>query len=270
MVASPTLYAGQELCARLSADENNPSPIDARLFIKAYGQDDELFMTYSPKETLEAGAAQKMAWAVDVPTGCPIAWVGLELTSETGADGVVYLDWLDWSGAPTTTFGPPDHEGLRWIDAWAQACNDVQTQREHTYRLIQNEGEGMLIQGSREWHNYTVSARLTPHLAQSCGIAAYVQGLRRYYALKLTNDGKVQLVRELDGTHVLAEEEYDWELYETYELEVEIAGNLLTGRVNGERVVQAEETHMLHGGGIALLIEEGRLGCDDIRIRPTA
>jgi ADP-ribosylglycohydrolase len=270
MVASPTLYAGQELRTRLSADQTNSLPIDARLFVKAYGKDDEPFMTCSPKETLEAGAAQEIVWTVQVPTACPIAWVGLELTSENRADGVVYLDWLDWSGAPTVTFDPPGHEGTRWIDAWAQACSDVQTRREHTYRLIQNEGEGMLIQGTREWHNYTVSARLTPHLAASCGIAAYVQGLKRYYALKLTRGGKVQLVRELDGTHVLEEEDHAWELYETYELELEIAGNLLTGRVNGKQVVQAEEREILDGGGIALLIEEGRLGCDEVRIRPTA
>ncbi|MEA3408656.1 MAG: ADP-ribosylglycohydrolase family protein [Chloroflexota bacterium] len=270
MVASPTLYAGQELRARLSADEGNTSPVDARLFVKAYGQDDALFMTYSPRATLEADAAQEMVWTVDVPTGCPIAWVGLELASETRADGVVYLDWLDWSGVPTTTFGPPECGGTRWIEAWAQACSDVQAQRKHTYRLIQNEGSGMLIQGTREWHDYAFSARLTPHLAESCGIAAYVQGLKRYYALKLAKDGKVQLVRELDGTRVLSEKEYAWELYETYELELEIAGNLLTGRVNGERVVQVEEREMLGGGGIALLVEEGRLGCDEVRIRPTA
>lgn len=270
MVASPTLYPGQELRARLSADEGNPSSIDARLFVKAHGQDDELFVIHGPKTTLQAGSAQEMVWTVDVPTGCPIAWVGLELASETRNDGVVYLDWLDWSGAPTTTFGPPDHEGTRWIEAWAQACSDVQTQREHTYRLIQNEGTGMLLQGTRGWREYILSAKLTPHLAESCGIAAYVQGLKRYYALKLARDGKVQLVRELDGTHILAEENYAWELYETYELELEIVGNLLMGRVNGEQIVRAEETEILDGGGIALLIEEGRLGCDEVKIRPTA
>lgn len=269
MVASPTLYPGQELRARLSADEGNSLPIEARLFVKAYGQDDELFMAYSPKEILEAGAAQEMAWTVDVPTGCPIAWVGLELASKARTNGIVYLDWLDWSGAPTTTFGPPDQEGTRWIEAWAQACSDVQTQREHTYRLIQNQGAGMLIQGTRAWRNYIVSARLTPHMGESCGIAAYVQGLKRYYALKLARGGKVQLVREVDGTHILAEKEFSWELYQTYELELEIAGNHLTGRVNGEQVVQVEEMEMLDGGGIALLIEEGRLGCDDVEIRPT-
>ncbi|MFO7918588.1 MAG: ADP-ribosylglycohydrolase family protein [Anaerolineae bacterium] len=270
MVVSPTLYPGQKLCARLSADEGNPSPIDARLFVKAHGQGDELFITYGPKMTLQAESAQEMAWTVDVPTGCPIAWVGVELASEARNDGVVYLDWLDWSGAPATTFDPPEHGGTRWIEAWAQACSDVQMQREHTYRLIQNEGVGMLIQGTRDWNDYTASARLTPHLAESCGIAAYVQGLKRYYALKLDRDGSVQLVRELDGTQILAEKAYAWELYETYELELEIADNLLTGRVNGEQVVQAEETEMLDGGGIALLIEEGRLGCDDVKIRPTA
>jgi len=53
------------------------------------------------------------------------------------------------------------------------------------YRLIQNEGMGLLIQGTREWRDYQVRAAVTPHMATSAGIGARVQGLQRYYALLL-------------------------------------------------------------------------------------
>jgi len=276
MVASPTLYAGQTLRARLSvgemiSGENNPSEemsLEAHLFVKAYGENDALFIARGPKAVLTSGASETLEWVVDVPQGCPIAWVGIELASPVHAEGTVYLDWLTWSGAPLIKLGPPAHNGARWLDAWVQACSRVTSGRSEPYRLIQDEGTGLLIQGTREWRDYAVSASFVPHLAHSFGLAARVQGLRRYYALKLVKGRKVQLVRELHGTHILAEAAYDWQFYETYKLELAVEGHRITGRINGEVLFEVDDESPLTGGGIALLIEEGRLGCGDVSVRP--
>ena len=268
MVASPTLYPGQTLTARLSADEANATSVEARLFVRAYGESDELFAVRGPRSQLAPGAAETLQWRVDVPVGCPIAWVGLELASKARAEGTVYVDWLTWSGSPRMKLDPPSHEGKAWLQAWVQACDSVITQRGHSYRIIQDEGTGMLIQGSREWRDYVVSASFVPHLARSFAVAARVQGLRRYYALKLVNGGKAQLVRELDGTCVLAETPYRWELYQAYKLSLEVRGRGITGSVNGETLLDVEDVSPLAGGAIALLVEEGRIGCDDVEVRP--
>ncbi len=270
VVASPTLYPGQVVRARLVADDSNARPIEARLLVKAFGADDKLFDVRSPKAVLEPGSEHTFAWTVDVPVGCPIAWVGVELASASRADGTVYLDWLTWSGAPKLRLDPPAHNGTRWLNAWVKAVDMVIPGRDHVYRLIQNEGTGLFIQGAREWQNYAVSARLTPHLALSCGIAARVQGLKRYYALKLVVGGKAQLVRELDGTRVLAEKPYSWQLYESYELELMVQGQKLVASVNGQVLFELEDASPLDGGAIALLIEEGRLGVDDVQVNPIA
>ncbi|NLG49513.1 MAG: ADP-ribosylglycohydrolase family protein [Chloroflexi bacterium] len=273
VIASPTLYSGQTLKAQLAADDQNGQPVKARLLVRAFGADDALFAVYSPSTLLQPGQAATLEWRVEVPAGCPIAWVGLELaatpeTPGTRADGTVYLDWVDWSGAPDLALDKPAHNGRRWLEAWVQACSTVSPDWEHTYRLIQNEGVGLLIQGTREWRDYAVRARCTPHLAQSFGIAARVQGLRRYYALRLTTGGKAQLVRELDGTSVLAEAPYAWELYQPYALELRVAGNQLTGSIGGQVVLQAQDDSLLDSGAIALVVEEGRVGYDDVEVRP--
>jgi len=36
--------------------------------------------------------------------------------------------------------------------------------------------------------------------------------------------------------------------------------------VNGESLLEAEDAGPLSGGAIALLIEEGRVGCDDVTV----
>ena len=268
MAACPTLYPGQTLTASLSAATDNARAVTVQPFVKAYGRDDALFYVYGPATPLTPGATAPIEWTLDVPRGCPIAWVGLELASQERADGTVYLDWLTWKGIPTVHLGRPVHRGERWLDAWIQACDRVYGDREHTYRLIQDEGMGLLIQGTRDWHDYRVSARLTPHLVASCGIAARVQGLKRYYALRLVRDGGVELVRELDGTHVLAQAPLAWEFYRSYDLELRVEGPRITGLVDGQTLFRVEDDSPLTGGAMALLIEEGRLGCDDVWVRP--
>ena len=39
-------------------------------------------------------------WKVDPTDGTPIAAVGIEVSSDAGASGVVYLDYLTWKGTP--------------------------------------------------------------------------------------------------------------------------------------------------------------------------
>ena len=268
IVASPTLYPGQTLRARLATDEANRSPIRICLIVKAYGEGDQLFIIRGPEAIFAPGEARILEWRVDVPVGCPIAWVGVELGSQDRADGTAYLDWLTWTGAPQVKLGRPTHNGTRYLYAWVQACSAAFPDREHTYRLIQDEGTGLFIQGTREWRDYAASATLIPHLARSFGIAARVQGLRRYYALRLVLGGKAQIVRELDGTHILAEVPFAWKLYEPYRLCLEVRGDQLIGYVNNRALLQATDG-ALSEGALALLIEEGRLGCDEVEVRPT-
>jgi hypothetical protein len=187
---------------------------------------------------------------------------------------VLYLDALGWSGAPTVTFRRPDHNGRLWRRAWVIAL-DHEDRRElmdywpDTYRLIQDEGQGMIIQGTREWTDYRVSSTLKPHMVKSFGVGARVQGLRRYYALVLDSDGTARLVKALDGNTTLAQTEFDWQLGGTYTLALQVKGNCIQGWIDDRLIFEVEDTDRpLTDGAIALLCEEGRVATDVVTVQP--
>ena len=144
----------------------------------------------------------------------------------------------------------------RWGDWWPEA-----------YRLIQDRGTGLLIQGTREWTDYEAGAAIVPETIAAAGLAARVQGMRRYYALLLRPD-RVQLVRELDGTTVLAEAPLERRDYygESYELAITVVGSRIVATV-ADVALEARDG-ALTGGAVALVCERGCLTCEAVRVRP--
>jgi hypothetical protein len=134
---------------------------------------------------------------------------------------------------------------------------------------VQNHGTGVLIQGTQDWVNYRVSAPITVHLAKASGLAARVGGLRRYYALLLCDDGKARVVKALDGTTVLAETDFPWEVRRPYELSLNVTGNRIEASIDGMSLFDVkDEEHPLLGGGIGLICEEGCLSSDAVTVGP--
>lgn len=273
--ASPRLYPGQTVQARVVAGRNNSAPVRCKLYLRSYVTDDALGYTGGPEITLSAGQDAILVWTLDDVNLTPIASTGLELSGEGGAQGTVYLDYLRWTGAPRVRFGRPAHRGLMWRRAW---INGLDPQEHLTvmdfypepYRLLQNHGRGLLIQGTREWTDYQVSARMTPHLCQTGGLGVRVQGMARYYAL-LVDRETTRLVRHLGRDTVLAEVNTGWRFGVPYDLTLRVRDNRLTGLVNGKTVVEAVDPDwVFDGGGIALICEEGRIGCDEVTVAPVS
>jgi hypothetical protein len=155
--------------------------------------------------------------------------------------------------------------------AWVQAADRAELWGSGLGRVMQGEGTGLLIQGTREWRDYEVSTAVTPRLAEAAGIAACVQGQQRYVALLLCRDGKARLVRGLDGETVLAEADFPWLLDETYTLALETRGTRYIGRINGRLVLEADDAGSpLTSGAVALVCREGRLDMGEVRVRPVS
>jgi hypothetical protein len=241
--ACPTLYPGQTVRA---AVEGAP----ARLLIRVYDEDDQLVTLRGPSGALE--------WRIPDTGGRPISEVGVE------TDGPARLQWLTWDGAPDVTFARAP--GTLWRRAWVRGVDRWGDWWPETYRLIQDRGTGLLIQGTREWTDYEVSAAIVPETVAAAGLAARVQGLRRYYALLLRPD-RAQLVRELDGTTVLAEAPLERRDYaEPYDLALLVAGDRIVATA-GDLVLEARDG-ALAGGAVALVCELGCLTCEAVRVRP--
>ena len=273
LLACPTLYSGQTVRAWVETDKKNDSPVTIKLYIQTYGEGvagnvgDALRRVYGAAQTLKPNKTAKLEWEIPDTDGEPIAEIGLEISAQTSSDGRVYLDELTWEGTPTVIFKRPSRESQMWRRAFVDGIDQYDRWWNEAFRLVQNVGTGLLIQGTRDWHDYRVSSAITPHLCQRFGVAARVQGMARYYALLLCVDGGARLVKALDGESVLAEAHYKWTYGKAYDLMLEVSGKRIVGSVNGKVLfdVQDDDRPLLEGA-IGLVITEGRAATDAVMV----
>ena len=261
LMTSPMLNPGQVVACKVSCRANGTQPVQVAICIGVFNDKDEVVFRSSDPCQISNGETTDISWQIPDMGGYPISSVGLELQNPQSS-GSVYLDRLGWSGAPTVTLGR--RHGQMWSRAWVNGVDAAHAWSE-SFRLIQNSGTGLHLYGSRDWEDYQVSADITPHLVKRVGIACRVQGMKRYYALVLTEDHELQLVRELDGTHTLARTQHKLELGRTYQFAIRSKGSTLTGSIDGQELLTTSD-QSLRSGGMALLIEEGRTSTQQVSI----
>jgi len=272
--ASPRVYPGQTMKARLIADAANTSAVTAALRIKVYGVNDRLFDIDGPPLVLEPGAEGVLSWKLPGLDGQPIQRIGVVLTSpDARADGTVWLDYLRWDGAPNLVLKRPKEASEFWRKSWVNNVSLLSKNFPSAFRISQDRGRGVIVHGARDWTDYRVSSEITVHLGSSAGLAARVQGLRRYYALELKQGGKAQLIKVRDDDcTVLAEAPCRWRLEKPVLLALEVRGRAVTGVVNGAVTLKAQDDSgaTFENGGVGLVIVEGALSTDQVEVRPLA
>jgi hypothetical protein len=261
--------------AAIAADAGNAAPVLAKLYLRYYGEKDEPVRVYGPEVLLRPGASEHLTWPVPATDGQPIFEIGIELAGSNGQSGVASLDWLTWSGAPDLTLGGHAPKGEMWRRQWVEAldriANASRTDLERqAYLAVNNIGRGLAIHGTRDWADYTVSTIITPHLATACGIAARVQGMGRYYALLLKQPDLVHLVKVCDGERTLAQAPLKWAWNDQpHALSLTVKGHRITATVDGQALFAVDDTDRpLTNGGIALVVEEGRIASGSVRVTP--
>ena len=262
-MTSPILNPGQTIYIDVEASAANSSVLQARPVVSIFNEDDETFNEGADLSTLEPGERKTLEWEVPDVNGLPVNSVGVEIAPGT-AQAKLHIHSVDWSGAPNIKL--TRHRGQMWHRAWVNAVWQYHHYFE-SFRLIQNTGTGMLLYGPRDWEDYRVSADVTPHLVKRVGIAARVQGLRRYYALVMTEHNKLQLIRELDGTRVLNETNFELKLGTKYQFELAVEGDRLTAFIDGTEALTANDSE-LESGGIGLLLDEGRSATHEVCVAP--
>jgi ADP-ribosylglycohydrolase len=270
-VASPTLYTGQTVTASIEADSTNSGAVTVGLYIQTYDGNDSLVATAGPEVLLAPGERHEFRWRMPDSGGAPIATIGVEVRSTERADGVIYLDYLTWSGTPDLALMRPVEGGTMWRRAWVDGVDQTDFRRTEPYRLLQNQGTGLLIQGMAEWTDYQVDVAVTPHMIDAAGIGARVQGMRRYYALMLYRNGTARLVKALDGEKLLAETVFPWTFGTTYQMSVQVVGTRIRAAIDGRQLFEVADTDQpLKGGGVALIATEGRLSAETVFVHPPA
>jgi hypothetical protein len=269
LLASPTLYPGQQVTARVLAAAHNADPVAISIIIRSYGEKDAIETLTGPATLLAPGQDGVLAWRVPDLGGAPIFAVGISAAPPVGQPGSLYLDCLTWDGAPDVTLGRPERAGTMWRRAWVDGADRLESRPGAPYRISQDYGTGVLSQGTADWQDYRVSADISIVLARNGGIAARVTGLRRWYGLLLCDDGMARLVKYQDTMRVLAVSPFRLELDRTYRLALTVRERELIGEIDGERLIEAvDEDRSLLDGGAALVVTEGTLSAGPVRIEP--
>jgi hypothetical protein len=187
--------------------------------------------------------------------------------------GTLYLDFLGWSGAANTTFHRPQSSSLpwpgpqMWRDAWVNAVDQWEKWHGDSFRIIQNEGRGLITTGAREWTDSRVPATIRPALIKSGGLAVRVQGLTRLYALQLTEQKTARLLKACEGQEtVLAEVPFDWDFWQSYEFQLEARGNHLVGKIDGVTLEATDTDQPFLEGSIGLVVEVGHMMANAVRV----
>ena len=188
----------------------------------------------------------------------------------------VYVDTLTWDGIPNVTFSRPSGDGefpweppQVWRRGWVNGLDLWESWWPEPFRLIQNQGRGLITQGTREWTDYEVAATVIPVLMDQGGIGIRVQGMRRYYALMLCDDNKARFIKALNGDTGLAEAVLPWRYNQEYALRLQAEGTELRAWVNGELLMTAQdEEQPLTGGAAAFVIEQGNMMSNAMTVRP--
>jgi ADP-ribosylglycohydrolase len=271
LMATPLVYSGEAVRARVIGDPGNAAPVWVGLRALVYGADDGLLPIDGELVALSPGAETVLSWRLPDTGGQPIQSLGLVLCSSgAAANGAVMLDYLRWDGPPDVRLRRPDAPGEFWRRAWVNAAEGFSTNSPQAFRISQDSGEGMIIHGGRQWRDYRVETALTIHLAEQAGIGVRVQGLRRYYAVLLIRPGLIRVVRAFDGVvTVLAEAAFEFSMETPYDVVVQVSGRDIETRVGGVALKARDESPFaLDDGGVALIVRDGACSCDAVVVAP--
>jgi hypothetical protein len=201
------------------------------------------------------------------PAVNPVAAVGIELRARDGAAGTLYLDYLTWDGAPQVNLTRPADGGTMWRRAWVQAVDRFEPGWPEPYRLIQNSGRGLLIQGAREWTDYRVAATVRPEMVRAAGFAAPCRACVATTPCFVGADDTARLIKELDGSTVLAEAEVPQVFGRPYELALDVEGENLRASIGGEVLFEVVDRHRaLASGAVAFVCEEGCMTSESLEV----
>lgn len=167
---------------------------------------------------------------------------------------------------PKVRLARPKDGGEFWRRAWVNGVTSFWPWQK-AFRINQSSGEGLLAYGTREWADYAVASDLTINLGDG-GVAVRVQGLRRYYAIRLLRRGALQIVRVRDDQQlVLSECSFPFVLDTSIGLRVTVLGSAITVVADDVTLAVSDDSpERLANGGIGLIVTDGMLQTDAVTV----
>ena len=276
-IGSPSLYEGQAICARFLCEKEASAHITPYVcFADVMGGISKMF----GETILLKRGETPLRWTIPSLGGQPVVRVGFALRPENAENGRVTLRTLDWSGAPERlSIGGSHMKNITdpapfLARMFVSSAKNFGLSLVHTLSVSHPEENGVVTFGTRDFDDYAISALLTPHLHERCGLVIRARGHRQYYAALLSGGNTLTLLfRDATGDTVLAKTAVSYTQYEQLHMTLSAQGNRLTVKV-GETVLSAEDAHMRYAsGGAGFRVDSGTMMVDEIelcRIEPTA
>jgi ADP-ribosylglycohydrolase len=269
ILASPALYPGQQVSARVSAAAENDTPVSVSLMVSSYDHHDQTFITPGPAMSLRPGRSATLDWTVPPLDDGPVAEAGIRI--ESGQTARVFLDFLTIAGAPRMTQPIKTTQGRMAEAAWISTMDLVRSWPGGHTSLSSNNGTGLCYLGNRTWQNYTVSATLSPLNCESFGLVMHVEGLRRYIALMLeASSGFAHIVQRHDDLDItLASFPLPWEPYSEHTLSLSARDQTFTASIDGGKPFSiAGPTYPTRGGAAGIIITNGTIHAGPLTVEP--
>lgn len=273
LMASPSVYPGQTLSSRVVCDAGNRGEVAVSLAIGVYNSGDGIDLIESDPVTLVPGAAETLKWRLPDTGGQPIAEIGVVVRAVARrADGRVVIDWMTCSGVPEMVLQRPEGDGDFWWRAWVSDCHFFSKRFKQSFRMSHGRGTGLILQGARDWDDYEIDTEIMIHAGEKAGLVARAQGRCRYYAVVLGRDGELSVVRQFDGdTKTLATAPAEFAFETAIPVTLAVNGNTIRAAANGTTIeVRDDDDTALMSGAMGLLVTEGAVSAQTIRIAPVA
>ncbi|KAI0849357.1 ADP-ribosylation/Crystallin J1 [Daldinia vernicosa] len=273
LTASPLVYPGQVLKVSLRAHPDQRNGIAAKLIIRFYTHKDNLEYYSGNYINFKQNDHHVLQLRVPVQLGYqPVQSVGIAIKPvrvTSDSPEVIYMDYLRWDGTPALVLEPGDDRvGPRsfYKRSFVNGA-DVFDISSSTFIVAQDQGEGIVSYGTRDWTNYRAIFRdFTVNMSGPAGVAVRVRGLNRYYALffyKSSADisgskDRIALVKALDNERIeLASADFDWKYDLPYNVIFKVSGDLLHARI-GKTELSARDAQY-PGGGIGMVVTDGSI-----------
>ncbi|MEV2213346.1 ADP-ribosylglycohydrolase family protein [Streptomyces sp. NPDC050997] len=282
-LASPTLYPGQTLTARLTGTRHGTSVRPYVLYADDSGVGGDTHIDTGGSiggrrartvlgETHSLGPAPRtVTWQVPPARGLVPFRVGFAFTAD-GPGAEAFLHELDWRGAPEHFEQSGVLLSSIWdtrppaLAPWVSSAKNFEADFAVTYSVSHPDALGVVTTGTREWTDYAVASRLILSLHENAGLVVRSRGHRRFYAGVFTDGNRLRLLHQHDGErHVLAETTFSYELDRPYAVELRCRGRDLALSVDGRTRLTATAADTL-GGGTGFIVERGAVAADGVRV----
>ena len=279
LLGSPSLYETQNVKMTVRVLEGD---VELTPFVVYYDFDDRECCLYgTPFSVSKREGSRHADWKIPQNNGYTIRQFGIRAKNPGTGHGEAVIERIDWKGAPEelriagSLRNYDMGEANMQLNAFTASAAQFSFDSYRTFVISHTEENGTAVIGDAYWSDYSLECTMLPGLAKRQGIIGRVKGLRHYYGLLLSDDGRIALIlRRGSEERVLAEADFPYEKNREYRVSLRFSGGLVTGRVKNIAPGKEEDAVLLEakdttysGGGCGFVVDCGTFLADDLIVR---